>query len=194
MHKSDMFITLIGTSHNFYFYESLHLRVRSRLQATFVHVRPADAVDVCVFMKDMLTVSCEQLSSSDVVNERGGQMRRKEDDDDISSTKMQIEGFSEDQDDSNVFIDRYNASVSAVFAETFVNADGTLSPCMHFSCGWLSPFFCQCFCRDYSACLWGCFSGDGVLSKLGQRYEVCTVLTVVTKSTAVIYCLMADFL
>jgi hypothetical protein len=194
MHKSDMFITLIGTSHNFYFYESLHLRVRSRLQATFVHVRPADAVDVCVFMKDMLTVSCEQLTGSDVVNERGGRMRRKEDDDDISSTEMQIEGFSEDQNDSNVFIDKYNASVSSVFAETFVNADGTFSPCMHFSCGWLSPFSVNVSVGTIRHVCGAIFPVMECSVNWGKDMKYVQYLQLVTKSTAVIFCLMTDFL
>jgi Cdc6-like AAA superfamily ATPase len=102
MHKEDMFITLICTSHCFNLGSMLEKRIMSRLNAQFLYVSPANAEDVCKYLGDVLTVSYEEAVQSY-----------------YGSTDMVDEMADGNNDDlllmGKTFIDRYNTSIGELF-------------------------------------------------------------------------------
>jgi Cdc6-like AAA superfamily ATPase len=102
MHKEDMFITLICTSHCFNLGSMLEKRIMSRLNAQFLYVSPASAEDVCKYLGDVLTVSYEEAVQSY-----------------YGSTDMVDEMADGNNDDlllmGKTFIDRYNTSIGELF-------------------------------------------------------------------------------
>lgn len=129
MHKPDMFITLVCTSHCFNLHMMLEKRVMSRLNAQFVFITPATAAELCHFMGSAMTVTQEEFSKQEVflghATQDDASDHQHEPYRDSTSTSGQKRKINSVPQSASQLLSNYSDSVAAVFGRVQTAADGT---------------------------------------------------------------------